>query len=93
LGVRDLRRVNISLLAKGRWRLLSNEGGWKSILAAKYGNNIIGSMVSANVEDVREASIWWKAIRRIDGEVGWFNDTFRKKVGNGATTNFGEMFG
>jgi hypothetical protein len=30
LGVRDLRRVNISLKV------------WKSILAVKYGNNIIG---------------------------------------------------
>jgi hypothetical protein len=45
-------------------------------------------MVSADVGDVREASIWWKAIRRIDGEAGWFNDTLRKKVGNGATTQF-----
>jgi hypothetical protein len=87
--VRDLRRLNISLFAKWRWRLLSNEGEvWKSIMAEKYGNNIIGSMVSADVGDVREASIWWKAIRMIDSEVGWFNDTFRKKAGNGATTQF-----
>jgi hypothetical protein len=37
---------------------------------------------------VREASIWWKAITRIDGEVGWFNANLRKKVGNGVTTQF-----
>ncbi|KAK2421555.1 cyanogenic beta-glucosidase [Trifolium repens] len=89
LGVRDLRKVNISLLAKWRWRLLFNEGEiWKLILEAKYGNNIIGSFVSAEVGGVRDASLWWKAITRIDGETRWFTDSLRKKVGNGVTTQF-----
>jgi hypothetical protein len=89
LGVRDLRKVNISLLAKWRWRLLFNEGEiWKLILEAKYGNNIIGSLVSAEVGGVRDASLWWKAITRIDGETRWFTDSLRKKVGNGVTTQF-----
>jgi len=38
LGVRDIRLVNLSLLAKWRWRLLQNEGGlWKEVLVEKYG--------------------------------------------------------
>ncbi|MCH80892.1 putative non-LTR retroelement reverse transcriptase [Trifolium medium] len=38
LGVRDLRRVNASLLAKWRWRLLSNEGWFSKALRKKVGN-------------------------------------------------------
>ena len=36
LGVRDIRLVNLSLLAKRRWRLLQNEEGlWKEVLVEK----------------------------------------------------------
>jgi hypothetical protein len=41
LGVRDIRVVNISLLAKWRWRLMvSSNVLWKEVLMAKYGDNI-----------------------------------------------------
>jgi len=34
--VRDIRLVNLSLLAKRRWRLLQNEEGlWKEVLVEK----------------------------------------------------------
>jgi len=40
LGVRDIRVVNISLLAKWRWRLLNGENAlWKEVLIEKYGPN------------------------------------------------------
>jgi hypothetical protein len=35
LGVRDVRRVNLSLLAKWRWKLLSQEQEmWKTVIVA-----------------------------------------------------------
>lgn len=38
LGVKDIRVMNVSLLAKWRWRLLDGERTlWKEVLAEKYG--------------------------------------------------------
>jgi hypothetical protein len=89
LGVRDLRRVNTSLLTKWRWRLLFNEGEiWKSTLAAKYGNTIVGARLDDDGGRSREASSWWKTISKIDGHTSWFNDHLKNKVGNGAKTLF-----
>jgi hypothetical protein len=89
LGVRDLRLVNSSLLAKWRWRLLSNVGEvWKLTLAAKYGNFFPGVMIDEAVGVVREASSWWKSICTIDGIARWFFNSVRKKIGNGSSTRF-----
>lgn len=41
LGVRDIRVVNVSFLAKWRWRLLVGDNAlWKEVLVAKYGDNV-----------------------------------------------------
>jgi len=38
LGIRDIRKFNLALLAKWRWRLVSDEEGrWKDLLVSKYG--------------------------------------------------------
>jgi hypothetical protein len=40
LGIRDLRLVNYSLLAKWRWKLLEEgEEVWKSVIKARYGES------------------------------------------------------
>ncbi|MCI65254.1 RNA-directed DNA polymerase (Reverse transcriptase), partial [Trifolium medium] len=42
LGIRDLRLVNFSLLAKWRWKLLSSDMEvWKDVVVGKYGQDII----------------------------------------------------
>jgi len=42
LGVREVRVVNLSLLAKWRWRLLnSNNALWKDILVERYGPKVV----------------------------------------------------
>ncbi|MCH81087.1 ribonuclease H protein [Trifolium medium] len=39
IGIRDLRAVNLALLGKWRWRILSGgQGIWRDILMAKYGS-------------------------------------------------------
>lgn len=46
LGVRDVRVVNLSLLAKWRWRLIYDGNAlWKEVLIAKYGSAIVGVVV------------------------------------------------
>ncbi|MCH85394.1 LINE-1 reverse transcriptase like [Trifolium medium] len=45
LGVRDIRAVNISLLAKWRWRLLEDDNAmWKKVLKSKYGETVTGTV-------------------------------------------------
>ncbi|WJX67429.1 hypothetical protein P8452_51895 [Trifolium repens] len=45
LGIKDLRLMNISLLAKWRWKLLKRDDElWKKVVVAKYGNNVIGGV-------------------------------------------------
>jgi hypothetical protein len=91
LGVKDIRAVNISLLAKWRWRLLSNEQAvWKDVLCSKYGSLAIGHPVLG--EGVRPwfASLWWKDICSIGSNLNnnWFIHGTVKKLGNGLATNF-----
>jgi hypothetical protein len=45
LGIKDLRLMNCSLLAKWRWKLLtvSNEW-WKNVISARYGDNVLGKV-------------------------------------------------
>lgn len=49
LDVGDIRVVNVSLLAKWRWRLLNEDHAlWKEVLVEKYGNHI-GNVVEGGV--------------------------------------------
>jgi hypothetical protein len=61
LGDNDLRFMNISLLTKWRWRLLSErEPFWKGIIQAKYGRGRdLGEWAFRETPRVSD-SIWWK---------------------------------
>jgi hypothetical protein len=91
LGVRDIRLVNLSLLAKWRWRLIHHDDAlWKEVLREKYGNNIgeVGTNGGGNWH--RHTSRWWKDIMTIDDGDGanWFNTELVRKVHNGLDTYF-----
>ncbi|GAU09987.1 hypothetical protein TSUD_393040 [Trifolium subterraneum] len=89
LGLRDLRLVNSSLLAKWRWKLLTYEPDvWKDIVIARYGRDVIGKRILGEVDVPRVASMWWKDLCQLDGEASWFSSALGKKVGRGDTTNF-----
>jgi len=50
LGVRDIRLVNFSLLAKWRWKLLEDNGSlWKTVLVDKYGESVVALGVANGV--------------------------------------------
>ncbi|KAK2446576.1 hypothetical protein QL285_017365 [Trifolium repens] len=91
LGVRDIRAVNISLLAKWRWRLLHSDGAiWKDVIKAKYGEAAMGRVCLEDDCKPWFSSLWWKDIHSIGEnlEVNWFMQGVRKVMGNGMNTNF-----
>jgi hypothetical protein len=87
LGIKDLRMVNISLLTKWRWKLLSHQSEvWKDVVMAKYGPHISGKG-NLGVSDVtRMSSTWWKDICNPDKDSIWFVEAVEKRVGNGNLT-------
>jgi hypothetical protein len=89
LGIRDLRLVNLSLLAKWRWKLLSHEKEvWKDVIIAKYGFENIGNGNLGEVQVLRTASTWWRDICDLDKNTNWFADAVVKRVRDGALTSF-----
>jgi hypothetical protein len=91
LGVRDVGKVNLSLLIKWRWRLIQKDNAfWKEFLCAKYGSEIrykvhwVGSVLG------NRASVWWKDMCGIDirDGVSWFGQNLRRVIGNGLSTRF-----
>jgi hypothetical protein len=89
LGVRDLRLVNISLLSKWKWKLLSRENElWKEVVTARYGEDVIGKRSLSEIDITRLGSIWWRDLCLIDKNSGWFSNAIGKKVGNGNSTSF-----
>jgi hypothetical protein len=89
LGVRDLRLVNISLLSKWKWKLLSCENElWKEIVVARYGKDVMGKRVLGEVDVTRWGSSWWRDLCLIDQDSAWFNNAIGKRVGNGNLISF-----
>jgi hypothetical protein len=91
LGVRDIRAVNISLLAKWRWRLLTDDKAlWKEVLRGKYGDSVIGRVQLGVESEPWYSSRWWKDICSIGiyGGHNWFSQEVIRKMGNGAQTSF-----
>jgi hypothetical protein len=93
LGVRDVRAVNISLLAKWRWRLLSNDNTlWKAVIKGKYGEMAIGRVELGDESKPWFSSTWWKDICSIGTNLdrNWFLESVAKKMRNGEQTRFWE---
>ena len=61
LGVKDLRKQNISLLVKWWWKLDKNKGLWQDIVKAKYLKKTSVAMVAAKNND----SPCWKSLLRV----------------------------
>jgi hypothetical protein len=92
LGVRDVRLVNISLLAKWRWRLFLPERSlWKDVLVAKYGDHILHEVDWSSARLPPSASSWWKnliSLEKVVPDKNWVAGSLVRKVGNGYTTSF-----
>ncbi|MCH82219.1 LINE-1 reverse transcriptase like, partial [Trifolium medium] len=89
LGIRNLRFVNLSLLAKWRWRLLlEEEEVWKHVIMAKYGDGALGNVTLGDTVFGNVCSAWWGDLCKLDKGDGWFNQVVTKNVGRGDSTMF-----
>ncbi|MCH79641.1 LINE-1 reverse transcriptase like, partial [Trifolium medium] len=92
LGVKDVRVMNLSLLAKWRWRILQNERClWREVIAARYGVHISFSADWAGLSFPSNSSVWWKDLRELEGAAiptNWISGALERRVGNGRSTHF-----
>jgi hypothetical protein len=83
LGVKDLRKMNISLLCKWWWKFENEEGLWQEIVRKKY--RVKGGIASLR-EKPTNSPVWNDLIKvknmYLAGRI--------MKVGNGADTDFWE---
>jgi len=89
LGFKNIRKFNFNLLAKRRWRLISQEKGkWKEVLHLKYGAELECPHIS-----VKYQSWWWRDLVNVcreGGGDGWFQKELLWKLGRGAKVRFWE---
>ena len=89
LGLKDIRKFNFAILAKWRWRFMSQERGkWKDVLESKYGAELEGLHLP-----VKYQSWWWRDIVKMcmeGGGDGWFQEEVRWKLGRGDKVRFWE---
>lgn len=81
LGVKDLYKLNVSLLGKWRWRMIHERGKlWYKILWTKYGSRIPS-----------KSSTWWKDLNKCCvgvAAVNWFESYLCRRIGGGDATLF-----
>jgi hypothetical protein len=68
-GIRDFRVLNLSLLAKWRSRLLSEDDAvWKNIIKAKFGDRALGNERLDETVVGNMCSPWWRNLCRLDND-------------------------
>jgi hypothetical protein len=92
LGVKDVRVMNLSLLAKWRWRILQYEESLRrDVITARYGEEIGLSADWMGLSFPSNSSNWWKDLKSIDEVANsskWFSGGMVRKIGNGESTKF-----
>lgn len=86
LVFRDLQLVNLALLDKWRWRLLSGASNiWRDILVVRYGVTHMISILDGRVGRRRFASSWLIGVSLLVSKVTdstyWFRDDLSLRVG------------
>jgi len=89
LGIRDIRKFNYALLAKWRWRLVSDEKGkWKDLMISKYGMDLDYPQTPVKMQ-----TWWWRDLQKVctEGEgTGWFQQQLTWRLGGGDKVKFWE---
>jgi hypothetical protein len=86
LGIKDLRKMNLSLLCKWWWKLEHEEGLWQEIVRQKYK---ITKGITSLRQNGKESPVWKDLLKvkhlYLKGRI--------VVVGNGQNTNFGKTHG
>jgi hypothetical protein len=83
--------VNISLLTKWCWKLLSGSHAlWKDVIRSKYGDEVVGKVDWSEGGKPWFSSLWWKNLCSIGHNLdyNWFARSVNIKLGNGVNTSF-----
>ncbi|GAU48540.1 hypothetical protein TSUD_282920 [Trifolium subterraneum] len=84
--------MNLSLLAKWRWRILQNEQIlWREVITARYGDEICFTADWSGLSFPVTSSAWWKDISKLEsvaGSITWISKALERRVGNGRSTYF-----
>jgi len=89
LGIRDIRKFNHAMLAKWKWRCISDDKGrWREVLDSKYG------MDPSNARVPMKYQSWkWRDLMKVcreGGGDGWFQEQVGWKIGGGDKVRFWE---
>ncbi|GAU30794.1 hypothetical protein TSUD_355200 [Trifolium subterraneum] len=84
MGVRDLRAVNLALLCKWRWRLISGGVGLsRDVILARYNSLSPSPHIGGRLGGLRRASCWWRNVSLLgdpeDAISDWFSEGVTKK--------------
>ncbi|GAU37888.1 hypothetical protein TSUD_395720 [Trifolium subterraneum] len=79
LDIKDLRLVNNALLAKWRWRILTEgQGLWRDILLARYESLFPAPHFAGRPNGFRGVSLWWSDVSllgtRVNSHSDWFSE-------------------
>jgi hypothetical protein len=84
--------MNLSLLAKWRWRILQNESSlWREVVTARYGDCISFSADWSALQFPSNSSNWWKDLSGGDSaeySPNWVAGCLEKRIGTGQSTRF-----
>ncbi|RZB71032.1 LINE-1 retrotransposable element ORF2 protein [Glycine soja] len=81
LGVKNLEVLNISLLAKWKWRCIHDHNAlWRDLLAFRYGNLIAKQTCSLDRSWGTKDSIWWRDLMLLEKELSQNQIFFQRAV-------------
>lgn len=94
LGIKDLRKFNLALLGKWRFKLLQNDVSlWCRVFSSKYGR--LNSVDACNHQssNFSNGSTWWQDLGKLTSASSssgndWFTMNVTKHVGDGSNTQF-----
>nr|KYP36537.1 Putative ribonuclease H protein At1g65750 family [Cajanus cajan] len=88
LGVKNITRFNMALLAKWRWSIFHQRHSlWARVLYSRYGG---GTNLCAQSSS-RSDSIWWRDLLLVCGGIeqdNWFERQLKWKIGSGSRVRF-----
>ncbi|XP_058764653.1 uncharacterized protein LOC131638121 [Vicia villosa] len=91
LGVKNMEIMNVALLSKWKWRILTDKDAvWRDLLEVRYGNIKLKVLVGDSLVVQKKDSIWWRDLIISDNYDNLLLDNFSSavlvSVGNGVST-------